>query len=249
MQKILAQAGVGSRRACEELIADGRVSVNGKRTTLGDRAVAEADRIELDGVVVPVAPGLRYLLLNKPAGVVTTVSDPDGRPTVMDLIPKEDRLFPVGRLDVETEGLVVLTNDGALANLLTHPSHGIEKVYLAEVTGRLEKSAVAKLARGVELDDGVTAPAAVRVLGKIEGRKIFEIRIHEGRNRQVRRMLESVGGKVVRLARIGIGDITDRSLKPGKWRLLKPAEIRSLYQVGTEADSAGTQSKRGRKRR
>ncbi len=158
---MLATSGYGSRRACEELIADGRVTVNGEVAVLGRRVDVERDRIEVDGVPVAARPGLVHYLLNKPRGVVTTVRDPHGRPTVVDLVPAEPRVFPVGRLDADTEGLLLLTNDGELAHRLTHPSFGVEKEYLAEVARRLDPGAVRRLREGVELDDGLTAPAEV----------------------------------------------------------------------------------------
>src|SRR5215207_8674130 len=164
LQKVLAQAGLGSRRACEVLIADGRVRVNGHVATLGDRADPEVDEIEVDGAVVGVRPGLVHYLLNKPAGVVTTASDPQGRATVVGLVPAEPRVFPVGRLDADTEGLLLLTNDGELANRIAHPSHGVAKEYLATVAtsgGPVSPAAIRALRNGVALDDGPTSPAKV----------------------------------------------------------------------------------------
>jgi 23S rRNA pseudouridine2605 synthase len=232
LQKVLAQAGLGSRRACEVLIADGRVRVNGHVATLGDRADPEVDEIEVDGAVVGVRPGLVHYLLNKPAGVVTTASDPQGRATVVGLVPAEPRVFPVGRLDVDTEGLLLLTNDGDLAHRLTHPSFGIEKEYLAEVEGTPSRGTLRTLREGVELDDGRTAPASASLLG--EGQ--LKLAIHEGRNRQVRRMCEAVGHPVRRLVRTRIGPIADRSLAPGAWRPLTPEEVRGLYEGSGSAE-------------
>ncbi|MGH9042158.1 MAG: pseudouridine synthase, partial [Acidimicrobiia bacterium] len=229
LQKVLARCGFGSRRACEDLIEDGRVTVNGEEAVLGRRVDPVADRIEVDGVVVPVAPGLVYYLLNKPAGVVTTADDPQGRPTVVDLVPAEPRVFPVGRLDYQTEGLLILTNDGGLAQGLTHPSRGVEKEYLVEVEGVPGKAALRRLRQGVELDDGPTAPARVRVAQSVPGGAALEIVIQEGRNRQVRRMCEAVGHPVRRLVRTRIGPLTDRRLAPGRWRPLEVAEVRGLY--------------------
>ena len=227
MQKILARAGLGSRRACEELIAAGRVRVNGEIATLGDRADPEADRVEVDGAVVGVRPGLVHYLMNKPAGVVTTAADPQGRPTVVGLVPPEPRVFPVGRLDVDTEGLLLLTNDGELAHRLTHPSFGVDKEYLTEVEGRPARGALRRLREGVELDDGLTAPAKVSVVG--DG--LLRITIHEGRNRQVRRMCDAVGHPVRRLVRVRIGPIADRRLAPGQWRPLAQDEVRALERA------------------
>jgi 23S rRNA pseudouridine2605 synthase len=224
LQKVLARAGLASRRVCEELIADGRVTVNGEVADLGRRVDATTDVIEVDGALVPVAPGLVHYLLNKPAGVVTTASDTHGRTTVVDLVPAEPRVFPVGRLDVETEGLLVLTNDGELTHRLTHPSFGVEKEYVASVEGDPSPATLRRLREGVELEDGTTAPAkAARVS---EG--VLRLTIHEGRNRQVRRMCEAVGHPVTRLVRTRIGPIADRRLRPGEWRALSDEEVRAL---------------------
>jgi 23S rRNA pseudouridine2605 synthase len=231
LQKILARAGLGSRRACEELIAAGRVRVNGEIATLGDRADPETDRIEVDGAVVGVRPGLVHYLLNKPAGAVTTASDPQRRPTVVALVPPEPPVFPVGRLDVDTEGLLVLTNDGELAHRLTHPSFGIDKEYLAEVEGCPARGALRRLREGVELEDGPTAPAKVSLVGE----RLLRITIHEGRNRQVRRMCAAVGHPVRRLVRVRIGPLSDRRLAPGEWRVLAPDEVRALERAAAAA--------------
>jgi len=226
LQKLLARIGVGSRRVCEDLIADGRVTVNGEVAELGRRVDPERDRVEVDGVPVGVRPGLVYYLLNKPGGVVTTAADTHGRPTVVELVPAEPRVFPVGRLDADTEGLLLLTNDGELAHRLTHPSFGVEKEYVAEVEGTPSAGAVRRLRDGVELDDGVTAPAKVAASGSV-----VRITIHEGRNRQVRRMCEAVGHPVRRLVRVRIGPVFDRRLKPGEWRPLTTTEVRALEKA------------------
>jgi 23S rRNA pseudouridine2605 synthase len=224
LQKVLARAGLASRRACEELIAEGRVTVNGEVADLGRRVDPTTDVIEVDGALVPVAPGLVHYLLHKPAGVVTTAADTHGRPTVVDLVPAEPRVFPVGRLDADTEGLLILTNDGELTHRLTHPSFGVEKEYLASVEGDPAPAALRRLREGVDLDDGRTAPAkATRVA---EG--VVRLTIHEGRNRQVRRMCEAVGHPVTRLVRTRIGTLADRRLKPGEWRPLSDDEVRAL---------------------
>jgi 23S rRNA pseudouridine2605 synthase len=165
LQKVLARSGQGSRRACEELIAAGRVTVDGEVAVLGKRVDVTTARVEVDGILLPVAPDLVYYLLNKPPGVITTASDPQGRPAVVDLVPAEPRVFPVGRLDQATEGLLLLTNDGALSQLLAHPSHGVDKEYVAEVEGGTPAAgALRRLRQGVELEDGRTAPAVVGVL-------------------------------------------------------------------------------------
>jgi 23S rRNA pseudouridine2605 synthase len=242
LQKVLARSGVGSRRACEELISAGRVTVNGEVATLGRRVDAARDEIELDGALIAVAEGLAHYLLNKPAGVVTTASDPQGRPTVVQLVPPRPRVFPVGRLDVETEGLLVLTNDGPLAHRLTHPRFGLEKEYVAEVEGTPRPAALRALRRGVELEDGLTAPARVTLVGP----SALRITIHEGRNRQVRRMCDAIGHPVVRLFRTRVGPITDRRLAPGAWRLLTPGEVRSLAEAAAgDADAARAPRARG----
>jgi 23S rRNA pseudouridine2605 synthase len=238
LQKVLAQAGLGSRRACEGLIADGRVTVNGEVATLGTRADPDADAIEVDGARIGVREGLVHYLLNKPAGVVTTASDPQGRPTVVGLVPAEPRVYPVGRLDADTEGLLVLTNDGELAHRLTHPSFGLDKEYLAEVTGTPSRGALRRLREGVDLEDGPTAPARVSLVGD----HTLRITIHEGRNRQVRRMCEAVGHPVRRLVRVRIGPLADRRLPPGDWRPLTQAEVRALERAaagGRPRDGGG----------
>jgi 23S rRNA pseudouridine2605 synthase len=212
---------------CEDLIADGRVTVNGEVAELGRRIDPAADRVDVDGVPVGVRPGLVYYLLNKPRGVVSTARDPQGRPTVVELVPAEPRVHPVGRLDTDTEGLLLLTNDGELTHRLTHPSFGVDKEYLAEVEGQPSPAAVRRLRQGVELEDGPTAPAKVTVLAPNQ----LRITIHEGRNRQVRRMCEAVGHRVVRLVRSRVGPITDRRLGPGEWRELTAAEVRALERA------------------
>ena len=231
IQKLLARAGLGSRRACEELIADGRVSVDGEVARLGNRADPDTQRIEVDGVPVVVRDDLVYYLLNKPAGHVSTASDPQGRPVVTALVPDDPRVFPVGRLDTETEGLLLLTNDGELTQLLTHPSHGVVKTYLAEVRGTPSAAALSALRTGVDLDDGRTAPARVRLVQPRGGSAAIELGIHEGRNRQVRRMCEAVGYPVLRLVRTRIGPVRDDRLRPGAWRPLRQSEIRALYEA------------------
>jgi 23S rRNA pseudouridine2605 synthase len=203
----------------------GRVTVDGDVATLGQRIDPSTARVELDGALVPIAPDLVYYLLNKPDGVVTTADDPQGRPTVVTLVPADPRVFPVGRLDRHTEGLLVMTNDGALAQLLTHPSHGVAKEYVAEVEGGTPApGALRALRQGVELEDGPTAPAEVGVLAP----GMLRLVIHEGRNRQVRRMCEAVGHPVRRLVRTRIGPVRDTQLAPGRWRHLSADEVRAL---------------------
>jgi 23S rRNA pseudouridine2605 synthase len=238
LQKVLARVGLGSRRACEELIADGRVKVNGQTAVLGQRVDPSVDEVALDGVLLPLLPGLVHYVVNKPVGVVTTADDPQGRTTVVDLVPNDPRVFPVGRLDADSEGLLIMTNDGDLAQRLTHPSFGVEKEYLAEVEGTPSAGALRTLRQGVELDDGMTAPATVGVVGP----GVLRIVIHEGRNRQIRRMAEAVGHPVRRLVRTRIGSLTERGLSPGEWRPLTLTEVRDL------ANSAGPRNAPGQGR-
>jgi 23S rRNA pseudouridine2605 synthase len=201
--------------------------VNGQMAVLGRRVDAEHDLIEVDGAPVGVRPGLVYYLLNKPRGVVTTSKDTHGRPTVIELVPDEPRVFSVGRLDADTEGLLLLTNDGEMAHRIAHPSQGVDKEYLAEVSeGPVSAGGLRTLRTGVQLDDGITAPA--RVSQPEPG--LLRITIHEGRNRQVRRMCEAVGHPVTRLVRTRIGPLSDRSLAPGAWRELDAAERRLLTE-------------------
>ncbi len=233
LQKLLARVGVGSRRVVEDMIAAGRISVNGSVAELGQRADADTDMIEVDGALVGVRPDTVWYLLNKPSGVVTTASDTHGRPVVVDLVPDEPRVFPVGRLDLETEGLLLLTNDGEVTHRLTHPSYGVEKEYLAHVRGAPSRGALRTLREGVELDDGITAPAKVSTVGD----DVVRLVIHEGRNRQIRRMCEAVGFPVVRLVRVRIGPITDRRLAPGESRRLEVDEVRSLERAAVARQS------------
>ena len=230
LQKVMAQRGYGSRRVCEDLIAAGRVTVNGEVAILGRRVDVDNDIVEVDGHLVALRANLVYYLLNKPEGVVTTASDTHGRETVVELVPREPRVYPVGRLDRDTEGLLLLTNDGELTNRLTHPRYGIEKEYLAQVSGGLVSSAALRsLREGIELDDGLTAPAKVSQPSP----GVLRVTIHEGRNRQVRRMCDAIDHPVTRLIRVRIGPIFDRNLRPGEWRELTSAERRALEAAVT----------------
>jgi 23S rRNA pseudouridine2605 synthase len=229
LQKVLAALGWGSRRVCEDLIADERVTVNGEVAILGRRVDTLVDVIAVDGVPIGARPDLVYYLVNKPRGVISTAHDPQGRSTVVDMVPQSPRVFPVGRLDSETEGLLLLTNDGDLTHFLTHPSKGVEKEYLVQLRGnpRLAEGQLKKLREGVELDDGPTAPAKVSQRSDMT----LSITIHEGRNRQVRRMCEAVGHEVERLVRTRIGPINDSKLRPGAWRELSLAERKALIEA------------------
>jgi 23S rRNA pseudouridine2605 synthase len=231
LQKVLARAGLGSRRTAEELIADGRVEVNGEVADLGRRVDVERDTVAVDGVPIGIRDGLVYYVLNKPRGVVTTAADTHGRPIVLDLVPAEPRVFPVGRLDADTEGLLLLTNDGDLTHRLTHPSFGVDKEYLVEVEGQPSTGAVRRLREGVDLDDGRTAPAKVALIAP----NLLRITIHEGRNRQIRRMCDAIGHPVVRLVRSRIGTLAERRLKPGEWRPLTTDEVRALERATAPA--------------
>ncbi len=232
LQKVLARTGVGSRRVCEDLIVDGRVTVNGEVPVLGRRVDTATDVIELDGVPLPVRPGLVHYLVNKPPGVVSTAEDTHGRPTVVSLVPPEPRVFPVGRLDMDSEGLIIVTNDGELTHRLTHPSYGVPKEYLVHVEGEPSAGDVRRLREGVELDDGMTAAARVAVVSPT----LLRMVIHEGRNRQIRRMCEAVGHPVVRLVRTRIGPLADPSLTPGSYRPLTFDEVRGLAAAAVPAD-------------
>ena len=230
LQKVLARAGIASRRASEEMIQAGRATINGRTAALGDK-VADSDRIELDGIPVLRDPNLVHYLLHKPRDVVSTASDTQNRQTVVDLVPSTIRVYPVGRLDADSEGLIILTNDGDLTHRLTHPSFGVPKEYLVHVEGIPQRSALRSLREGIELDDGMTAPAQV----SMPDQGLLKITIHEGRNRQVRRMCAAIGHPVVRLVRVRIGPITDSSLTAGSWRELTNEEVRSLYQAAVNS--------------
>lgn len=231
LQRSLARAGLGSRRACEELIAAGRVQVNGRAATLGDRVDPALDEVRVDGHRVSVDPGLRYLALHKPRGVTTTMRDPHAERDLTGLLPRGPRVFPVGRLDRETEGLLLLTNDGDLAHRLAHPRHGVEKEYLAEVEGTPAERHVGRLRRGVRLEDGTARAVDARIAGRSGGRGAVRVVMTEGRKREVRRMLEAVGLPVRRLVRTRIGPVRLGRLRAGESRELTPEEIRYLYRA------------------
>ncbi len=236
LQKVLAVRGFGSRRVVEDMIYDGRIVVNGEVAVLGRRVDVEHDVVEVDGVRVGVAPNSVYYLLNKPKGVVTTAADTHDREIVTDMVPSEPRVYPVGRLDMDTEGLLLITNDGDLTHRLTHPSYGIEKEYLVALDKSMSRNDLRQLREGIELDDGMTSPAKA---SEVEPR-LIKLTIHEGRNRQVRRMCKALGFTVTRLVRTRIGALADRNLAPGEWRPLELSEIRKLEELTALAErSAG----------
>lgn len=231
LQRALARAGFGSRRACEDLIRSGRVAVNGRVATLGDRVEPERDEIAVDGHRVSVDPALRYLALHKPAGVTTTMRDPHAASDLRRFLPPGPRVFPVGRLDRDTEGLLLLTNDGELANRLTHPRHGVEKEYLAEVEGSPTERQLSRLRRGVELEDGTAAAISARSVARSGDRGAVRLVMGEGRKREVRRMLDAVGLPVRRLIRVRVGPLRLGRLRAGDVRELNPDEVRALYRA------------------
>jgi 23S rRNA pseudouridine2605 synthase len=231
VQRSLARAGYGSRRACEELVRDGRVTINGELATLGDRVDPETDVVEVDGGRVVTDPNSRTFALHKPAGVVSSLSDPQGRPDLTGFLPGDTRVVPVGRLDLETEGLLLLTADGELANRLMHPRYGVEKEYLVEVEGAPTGKQLASLRRGVELEDGPARPRSVRVVEAAGARAALGIVMVEGRKREVRRMLAAVGLPVRRLVRVRVGPVRLGTLPPGELREITGEELSGLYQA------------------
>ena len=232
LQKVLAAAGVGSRRACEDLIANRRVTVDGKVAILGQRVDPRNNAIHVDGDRIPTAPDIIVLALNKPKGVVSTMIDPDGRPCVGDYVAtREERLFHIGRLDVDTEGLLLITNDGDLSNRITHPSHGLPKTYLAWVPGTIPRELGRQLRAGVLLEDGVAKVDSFKLVQSQPGEALIEVVLHDGRNRVVRRMFEQVGHPLRSLARTHIGPIALGSQRPGTVRVIHGAELGSLYNA------------------
>jgi 23S rRNA pseudouridine2605 synthase len=229
LQKVMAAAGIASRRACEELIAAGRVTINGELAELGSKCDPTVDVVALDGERVNVDPDRVYVMLNKPQGVVSTADDPQGRPTVVDLINLPQRLFPIGRLDQDTEGLLLLTNDGELTHRLLHPSFEVPRTYVALVPGPVRKRSLSQLRDGVELDDGLARATTVRVLEEEKSKALVEIVMTEGRKREVRRMFGAIGLTVERLARVAYGGVELGELRQGKWRFLTHAEIGALH--------------------
>lgn len=229
IQKILSEMGITSRRNAEEMIIAGRITVNGQIATLGMKADPAKDHIKVDRKLLIKPEPKVYLLLNKPKSVVTSLYDPEGRSTVKDFLKKiKYRVYPVGRLDYDSEGLLLLTNDGDFANAILHPSKKIPKTYLVKVKGVLEEAEIDKLRTGVKLIDGLTAPAKVRKIGTTENNSWIEMTMHEGRKRQIRRMLETIGHNVLKLKRIKINGIALGNLKPGEYRYLTPEELSKI---------------------
>ena len=235
LQKYIAMCGVASRRAAEEIIKEGKVKVNGSKITeQGVKVEIGADKVFVNGKEIKPVNKDYYIMLNKPSGYVTTVKDQFDRPTVIDLLGEEitARVFPVGRLDYETEGLLIMTNDGDFTYKVTHPKHNIDKTYIAVIKGGISIKGLAMLRQGVKLDDGfVTSPAQVEMLNADNGHTVIKITIHEGKNRQVRRMFEAVGCKVVELQRISIGKVELGNLPLGRWRYLTSHEISYLKNL------------------
>lgn len=231
LQKVLAGAGLASRRAAEEMIADGRVEVNGRPAVLGQRVQPDRDVIRVDGSRVPTARRHRYVVLNKPRGVVTTLDDPEGRHTVAEYMPRGPRLFYVGRLDADTSGLLLLTNDGELANRLTHPRYEVSKTYVAAVEGQVTPASLRRLRDGVRLEDGLLKPDAVKVLQASAHGSLLRITLHEGRNRAVRRLCEAVGHPVIDLSRVALGPLLLGTLPVGQTRDVTGPELGALLDA------------------
>ena len=246
LQKYMALCGVASRRASEEIIAKGRVRVNGEVIDyMGFEVDEEYDVVEVDGVTIRPEAKKYYILLNKPKGYVTTVSDEFDRPTVMELVSDvHARIYPVGRLDYDTAGLLIMTNDGEFANVLTHPSHAVNKGYIAQVNTMPDAESLNRLRNGVLLDGKLTAPAKVEVLKTSKRGFEIKVTIHEGRNRQVRRMFEAIGAEVISLKRISVGNVTLGNLPEGKWRHLNDAERQRLMGRGKKKENSSKGKRR-----
>jgi len=233
IQKVIARAGIASRREAEKLISEGRVTLNGKVVEeLGTKVDTDKDYIKVDGKLITRPEPKAYLILYKPRGYVTTTSDPEGRPTIMELLERvKGRVFPVGRLDYDTEGLILCTNDGDLTHRLQHPRHEVPKTYFAKVEGVPTPEEITKLRKGIKLEDGMTAPAKVKLVRKVEANSWLEITIHEGRNRQVNRMVEAIGHPIIKLKREGLAFLTLGDLKSGEFRHLTAEEIKKLKEI------------------
>ena len=232
LQKFIASCGIASRRKCEQIIAEGRVKVNGETVReAGLKIDPNRDKVAVDGKEIVRENRPVYIMLNKPAGYVTTARDQFGRPTVLDLLRGvEERVYPVGRLDYDSEGLILLTNDGDFAYGLTHPRHRVDKTYTAVVMGRPSRREIDRLNKGVEIEGHMTSPADIRLVNSHGNKSVFRVVIHEGRNRQVRKMFEAIGYTVVSLKRTAVGKVQLGTLAPGKWRFLKDTEVKDLYK-------------------
>ncbi len=241
LQKAISTAGLMSRRAAEELIAAGRVTIDGRVAVLGDRVDPTRASVEIDGALIPVAPDRVSYLIYKPVGVISTAEDTHGRQTVVELVPDEPRVWPVGRLDADSEGLLILSNDGILTNLVTHPRYGIRKIYQVLFDGSPGSGTIRRLTEGVELDDGPARAETARIIDRHGSQALVEMVMLEGRNREIRRMGDAVGHPVLRLVRVGIGGLIDRTLRPGTWRHLTAAEVAGLYALADRpSESAPT---------
>jgi 23S rRNA pseudouridine2605 synthase len=239
LQKVLAAAGIGSRRKCEELITAGRVTVDGRTVTeLGTKVDPDEAEVRVDGEPLPRTKRL-YYLVNKPTGVVSSNRDPSGRPRVVDLLPSNERLFTVGRLDVSSEGLILVTNDGELANLLAHPRYGVEKVYHAQVVGVPEQEVLDRLRQGVHLAEGFAHAKRISIKSQHKQSALLEMVLDEGRNREVRRLLARVGHKVLRLKRVALGPLRLGDMPPGEFRPLRREEVRALKEAARASHQAG----------
>ncbi len=232
---MIGRSGYVSRRHAEILVAKGRVTVDGEPAHLGQKVDPAIARVEIDGVPLPIAPDLAYYAVYKPVGTVSTADDPQGRPTIVELVPEGPRVYPAGRLDADSEGLMVLTNDGDLTLRITHPSFGIHKTYVVLVGGVVEPMTIRRLTNGVDLDDGRAAAVAARIVDRSRDTSLVEVTMGEGRKRIVRRMFDAIGHPVQRLVRTSIGPLRDTSLSPGQCRPLTIEEIRALYQAGVGA--------------
>ena len=239
LQKVIARSGLTSRRGADALIVAGRVSVDGRIASPGQRVDPATADVLVDGIRLPVDPQLVHYLLHKPLGVISTTRDPHGRPTVLDLVPPHPRVYPVGRLDADTTGLLLLTNDGDFANLVTHPRFGVTKIYEVLVEGAPTNRHLALIRRGVHLEDGPARAISVRKIGSGGHRAHLEMTMGEGRNREVRRLCAAAGFPVVRLHRTSIGPLRDRTLRPGEWRRLEVNEVRAFYEHHENASGRG----------
>jgi 23S rRNA pseudouridine2605 synthase len=232
LQKVLAEMGLASRREAEEMIRQGRVTVNGRAARIGEKVDPSLDHIKVDGRKVALPAGKMYLLLHKPKSTVTTLEDPEGRPTVLSLVKERGaRLFPVGRLDYDAEGFLLLTNDGDLAHRLSHPSFRIPRTYWVKVKGKPSAEAIRRLSRGISLEDGPTAPCRIAALRETRENAWMEMTLHEGRNRQVKRMWERMGYSVLKLKRVSFAGLALGNLQPGEYRALKPREVEKIKRM------------------